>query len=64
MTTPLYDAERWQWNCSMSEEQKLNDTNRYANDQLFAVLAEAKLLAALPRPLSEAIPPLPITEDW
>ena len=62
--TPLFDAQCAQWNWHISEKQELKDTRRCAESQLLAVLVEAKLLATLPRPLLEAIPPLPITEDW
>ena len=62
--TPLYDAQLGQWRRHMSKEQELLDADRYASAQLLGVLVEAKLLAALPRPLLEAIPPPPITEDW
>ena len=63
-STPLYDAERGQWNWKMSEEQKLTDSDRNADAQLLGVLVEAKLLSTLPQSLIETIPPLPITEDW
>ena len=48
----------------MSDNQGLKKTGRFAHVQLLGVLVEAKLLASLPSPLSEAIPPPPITEDW
>ena len=62
--TPLYDPERRQWNWNMSEEQILQGRRRLADFQLLGVLVEAKLLATVPRPLTEAVPPLPITEEW
>ena len=62
--SPLYDPERGQWNRHMSEKQILEDTDRYAYAQLLGVLVEAKLLSVLAHPLTEAVPPLPITEDW
>ena len=63
-TTPLYDPEYGQWNYRMSAEQELCDPDRLAAVQLLGVLVEAKLLSTLPRPLAEAVPPLPVTEDW
>ena len=63
-TTPLYDPERGQWNWSMSDEQELFDTDRFAVAELLGVMVEAKLLAILPRALVETVPPLPVTEVW
>ena len=62
--TPLFDAERGQWNEWMSEEQILEGTYREAHVQLLGVVVEAKLLATLARLLAEAVPPLPVTEQW
>ena len=62
--TPLYDAERTQWNWYMSGEQQLRNTDRCAGIQLLGVLVEAKLLSTLRRPLAEVVPPLPIMEAW
>ena len=62
--TPLYDAEREQWNEEMSEEQEGCETLRLAYAQLLGVLVEAKLLSTLQRPLAEAVPPMPVTENW
>ena len=62
--TPLYDPERGQWSSSMSEEERLQETERYAAAQLLGVLVEAKLLSALPHALAEAVLPLPVTEIW
>ena len=41
-TTPLYDPKLRQWNCTMSEEQELESTCRYAAPQLLGVLVEAQ----------------------
>ena len=62
--TPLYDAERGQWNWGMSEKEILEETERHAEAQLLGVLVEAKLLSTLPRRLAEAVPPLPLMENW
>ena len=62
--TPLYDAERRQWNLEMSAEQALQQPKRDVHAQLLGVLVEAKLLSTLSRPLAEAVPPLPVTEAW
>ena len=62
--SPLYDFERGQWNWSMSEQQILRDATRNTDAQLLGVLVEATLLSISRRPLTEAVPPLPIMEDW
>ena len=63
--TPLYDPQWGQWNEFMSDDQVLaTGTSRVGDAQLVGVLVEAKLLSTLPRALAEAVPPLPITEDW
>ena len=62
--SPLSDRERGQWNWRMSENGILLDTNRHAHAQLLGVLVEAKLLATLPRLSAEAVPPLPVVENW
>ena len=62
--TPLYDSERRQWNECMSDDQILEHSYRNAWDQLVGILVEAKLLSTLPRPLVDAVPPLPVTEIW
>ena len=62
--TPLFDSERGQWNSCMSEEQLLLSTQCVAAVQLLGVLAEATLLATSRRPLAEAVPPLPVVENW
>ena len=41
--SPLYDAERELWNGYMSKAQELASTDRYAGDQLLAVLVEAQV---------------------
>ena len=64
MATPLYDRERGQWNECMSEDQLLLDTYRVSVAQLLGVLVEATLLAELPRSPADAVPPLPVMEDW
>ena len=64
LATPLYDPERGQWNSLMSKSGILQLRSRHAYAQLLGVLVEATLLAALPRPLAEAVPPLPIMEGW
>ena len=40
--TPLFDAERGQWNFSMSEDQIVEDEGRASAQQLLGVLAEAQ----------------------
>ena len=40
--TPLYDAERGQWNLRMSGEQELKGTDRTAYAQLLGLLVEAQ----------------------
>ena len=62
--TPLYDPEQGQWNAWMSEAQILRGTDRHAVIQLLGVLVEATLRSTLSRRLAEAVPPLPITEEW
>ena len=62
--TALYDPARRQWNGGLSAEQVVRHTNRKTGAQLLGVLVEAKLLSSLHRPLVEAVPPLPVTEDW
>ena len=48
----------------MSDDHILEHSYRNAWDQLVGILVEAKLLSTLPRPLVDAVPPLPVTEDW
>ena len=61
-TTPLYDPADGQWNLSMSEV-RITPT-RGSAAQLLGVLVEAKLLSTVQRSLTDAVPPLPITEEW
>jgi len=39
--TPLWDKEKKQWNWGMDEKGNLKDSNRYSENQLLGVLAEA-----------------------
>ena len=57
--TPLYDPERQQWNCRLTEGQT-PDTHRHAQPQLLGALVEAQLSPKVARGIFERLKSSPL----